>query len=218
MAGNDSAAGGPLAGVRVVEMGQLIAGPFCGQLLGDMGAEVIKIETPGSGDPMREWGRGDRPLWWEVIARNKKSVTVNLRTAAGQSLARSLIAKADIPPGRTQTRARISEVAASPSRLDGRYGCNAAASGSRGAHSGEHLDERCSQQGHRDCPESHSDRHIAKVAFAGADFIPKRFVSRQGPLRNQRPFRFRWATIAAPAARCRAQSDLAGRSLLGLTP
>jgi crotonobetainyl-CoA:carnitine CoA-transferase CaiB-like acyl-CoA transferase len=87
---------GPLAGVLVVEMGQLIAGPFCGQLLGDMGAEVIKIETPGSGDPMREWGRGDQPLWWEVIARNKKSVTLNLRTEAGQALARRLIAKADI--------------------------------------------------------------------------------------------------------------------------
>src|ERR1700761_3865012 len=87
---------GPLAGVRVVEMGQLIAGPFCGQLLGDMGAEVIKIESPGAGDPMREWGRGDTPLWWEVIARNKKSVTIDLRTKAGQSLIRALIAKADV--------------------------------------------------------------------------------------------------------------------------
>lgn len=87
---------GPLAGIRVVEMGQLIAGPFCGQLLGDMGAEVIKIETPGAGDPMRSWGRGDTPLWWEVIARNKKSVTINLRTREGQALARRLIATADI--------------------------------------------------------------------------------------------------------------------------
>ncbi|CAN5390958.1 CoA transferase [soil metagenome] len=87
---------GPLAGIRVVEMGQLIAGPFCGQLLGDMGAEVIKIETPGAGDPMRTWGRGDTPLWWEVIARNKKSVTINLRTPEGQALARRLIATADI--------------------------------------------------------------------------------------------------------------------------
>lgn len=59
---------GPLAGIRVVEMGQLIAGPFCGQLLGDMGAEIIKIEPPATegnkgGDPMRDWGRGDFPLW-----------------------------------------------------------------------------------------------------------------------------------------------------------
>ena len=87
---------GALKGIRVVEMGQLIAGPFCGQLLGDMGAEVIKIEPPGKGDPMRDWGRGDYPLWWEVVARNKKSVSANLRVAEGQALARKLIAAADI--------------------------------------------------------------------------------------------------------------------------
>ena len=61
---------GPLSDLKVVEMGQLIAGPFCGQLLGDMGAEVVKIEPPGAGDPMRVWGQG-APVWWEVIARNK---------------------------------------------------------------------------------------------------------------------------------------------------
>ncbi len=87
---------GPLKGIRVVEMGQLIAGPFCGQLLGDMGAEVIKIEPPGKGDPMRDWGRGDYPLWWEVVSRNKKCVSANLRVAEGQALARKLIATADI--------------------------------------------------------------------------------------------------------------------------
>ena len=87
---------GPLKGIRVVEMGQLIAGPFCGQLLGDMGAEIIKIEPPGKGDPMRDWGRGDYPLWWEVVSRNKKSVSANLRVAEGQALARKLIATADI--------------------------------------------------------------------------------------------------------------------------
>lgn len=87
---------GPLQGIRVVEMGQLIAGPFCGQLLGDMGAEIIKIEPPGAGDPMRVWGRGDFPLWWEVVARNKKAVSANLRVPEGQELARSLIATADI--------------------------------------------------------------------------------------------------------------------------
>jgi crotonobetainyl-CoA:carnitine CoA-transferase CaiB-like acyl-CoA transferase len=87
---------GALKGIRVVEMGQLIAGPFCGQLLGDMGADVIKIEPPGNGDPMRDWGRGDYPLWWEVVARNKKSVSANLRVAEGQELARRLIATADI--------------------------------------------------------------------------------------------------------------------------
>ncbi len=76
-------------------MGQLIAGPFCGQLMGDMGARVIKLEPPGAGDPMRQWGRG-QPVWWEVIARNKQSASLNLRAPEGQALARRLIATADI--------------------------------------------------------------------------------------------------------------------------
>ena len=76
-------------------MGQLIAGPFCGQLMGDMGAQVIKLEPPGAGDPMRQWGRG-QPVWWEVIARNKQSASLNLRSPEGQALARRLIATADI--------------------------------------------------------------------------------------------------------------------------
>jgi len=90
---------GPLADLRVVEMGVLLAGPFCGQLLADFGAEVIKIEQPGSGDPMREWGREKshgKSLWWPVVARNKKSVTLNLREAEGQELARALIARSDV--------------------------------------------------------------------------------------------------------------------------
>ncbi len=87
---------GVLQGLRVIEMGQLIAGPFCGQLLGDMGADVIKVEPPGAGDPMREWGQGTDKVSWEVIARNKRSVSANLRVAEGQSLVRKLIATADI--------------------------------------------------------------------------------------------------------------------------
>jgi crotonobetainyl-CoA:carnitine CoA-transferase CaiB-like acyl-CoA transferase len=87
---------GALKGLRVVEMGQLLAGPFCGQLLGDMGADVIKVEPPGAGDPMRVWGQGDEKVQWEVIARNKRSVSANLRVAAGQALVRKLIATADI--------------------------------------------------------------------------------------------------------------------------
>ncbi len=90
---------GGLAGLRVVEMGVLLAGPFCGQLLADHGAEVIKIEQPGTGDPMREWGR-EKPhgksLWWPVVARGKKSVTLDLRTPEGQALARQLIDEADV--------------------------------------------------------------------------------------------------------------------------
>lgn len=82
--------------IRVIEMGQLLAGPFCGQLLGDMGADVIKIEPPGKGDPMRDWGQGEEKVQWEVIARNKRSVTCNLRVREGQELARKLIATADV--------------------------------------------------------------------------------------------------------------------------
>lgn len=92
-------AAGPLAGVRVVEMGQLIAGPFCGQLLGDMGADVIKIEEPGSGDPLRQWGRAHprgESLWWAVLGRNKRSVALDLRSSEGQGIARELIAGCDV--------------------------------------------------------------------------------------------------------------------------
>lgn len=88
-----------LSDLRVVEMGQLLAGPFCGQLLADFGADVIKLEPPGQGDPMREWGRekaDGRSLWWPVVARGKRSVTINLREKDGQDLARRLIATADV--------------------------------------------------------------------------------------------------------------------------
>ncbi len=89
----------PLDDLRVVELGQLLAGPFCGQLLGDFGAEVIKVEDPRTGDPMRQWGR-EKPygksLWWPVVARNKLSVTADLRTERGQALVRRLVAEADV--------------------------------------------------------------------------------------------------------------------------
>ncbi len=85
---------GALQGLRVLEVGQLLAGPFCGQLMADHGAEVIKGEPPGKGDPMRQWGRG-APLWWPVIGRNKKSITLNLRTEQGQSIFKELAAQAD---------------------------------------------------------------------------------------------------------------------------
>lgn len=87
---------GPLTHLRVIELGQLIAGPFCGQLLADMGADVIKVEPPGKGDPMRDWGRGDYPLWWTVCARNKRCVTANLRTEDGQDIVKRLVKEADI--------------------------------------------------------------------------------------------------------------------------
>ena len=90
---------GPLAGVRVIEMGQLLAGPFTSSRLADFGAEVIKVETPGKGDPMREWGHHrfkGRPVWWPILARNKKSVTANLRDERGQDLIRQLVKEADL--------------------------------------------------------------------------------------------------------------------------
>ncbi len=87
---------GPLTDLRLIELGQLIAGPFCGQLMADMGADVIKVEPPNQGDPMRVWGRGEFPLWWTVCARNKRCVTANLRESEGQELVRRLIATADM--------------------------------------------------------------------------------------------------------------------------
>ncbi len=86
---------GALEGVRVLELGQLIAGPFCGQLLADLGAEVIKIELPGRGDPMRDWGKGE-PLWWPIVARNKKCITLDVRAEQGKTIFRELVGKADI--------------------------------------------------------------------------------------------------------------------------
>ena len=90
---------GALSDLRVIEMGQLLAGPFCGQLLGDFGAEVIKVEPPEIGDPMRQWGR-EKPhgksLWWPVVARNKKSITVNLRVEEGQKIIKELVKDSDI--------------------------------------------------------------------------------------------------------------------------
>lgn len=87
-----------LEGVRVIEMGQLIAGPFAGKTLGDFGADVIKIEAPGAGDPLRNWRltRDGTSVWWQVQSRNKRSVALDLRSAEGQDIARTLIAEADV--------------------------------------------------------------------------------------------------------------------------
>ena len=90
---------GALTDIRVIEVGTLLAGPFCGQLLADHGAEVIKVEPPGTGDPMRAWGQekaDGKSLWWPVVGRGKKSVTINLREQAGQDLVRRLAAGADV--------------------------------------------------------------------------------------------------------------------------
>jgi crotonobetainyl-CoA:carnitine CoA-transferase CaiB-like acyl-CoA transferase len=97
--GTVPAGDGPLAGVRVLELGTLLAGPFVGRLLGDFGAEVVKAEPPGQGDPLREWGPHrykDRSLWWPVQSRNKKLITLNLRDPRGQDLCRRLAAESDV--------------------------------------------------------------------------------------------------------------------------
>ncbi|MFT3802047.1 MAG: CaiB/BaiF CoA-transferase family protein [Burkholderiaceae bacterium] len=92
------ATGGPLDGVRVLELGQLIAGPFCAKTLGDLGADVIKIEPPGTGDPLRKWRmlHEGTSVWWEVQSRNKRSLALDLRDPDGQALVRRLAARADI--------------------------------------------------------------------------------------------------------------------------
>ncbi len=88
----------PLQGVKVIELGTLIAGPFCARLLGEFGAEVIKVEPPGIGDPLRKWRTlyQGTSLWWRVQARNKKSVTLDLKRPEAQEIVRKLVAGADI--------------------------------------------------------------------------------------------------------------------------
>lgn len=89
---------GPLAGLKVLELGQLIAGPFAGKTLADFGAEVIKVEPPGTGDPLRQWRllHQGESVWWQVQSRNKKSVTLDLRQEADRAIARQLAGEADV--------------------------------------------------------------------------------------------------------------------------
>ena len=94
----DAPATGPLAGVRVVELGMMIAGPFAGRILADLGAEVIKVEAPGKGDPLRDWKHlhHGTSLWWRVQSRNKRVVTADLRRPEGQALVRRLVEQSDV--------------------------------------------------------------------------------------------------------------------------
>ena len=95
---SDAPATGPLDGVRILELGSFIAGPFAGQLLGDYGADVVKVEAPGDGDPMRRWGvtlDGDS-LWWPAIARNKRSIVLDLRDERARAIVRDLVAHCDV--------------------------------------------------------------------------------------------------------------------------
>jgi len=91
-------AGGPLAGIKVLELGTLIAGPFCARMLAEFGADVIKVEAPDGGDPLRQWRvlKDGTSLWWSVQARNKQSITLNMKDARGRAVARQLALEADI--------------------------------------------------------------------------------------------------------------------------
>jgi formyl-CoA transferase len=95
---NTAASHGPLQGLKVIEMGQLIAGPFAAKTLSDFGAEVVKIEPPGAGDPLRQWRlvKDGTSVWWQVQSRNKRSVALDLRKPEGQDIVRRLVAEADV--------------------------------------------------------------------------------------------------------------------------
>ena len=95
---NQSAPQGPLAGIKVLELGTLIAGPFCSRMLAEFGAEVIKVESPDGGDPIRQWRvlKDGNSLWWSVQSRNKKSITLNMKDPRAQEIARQLALDADI--------------------------------------------------------------------------------------------------------------------------
>ena len=98
MPASSAASPGPLAGLKVLELGQLIAGPFAAKTLADFGAEVIKIEAPGSGDPLRQWRllHNGTSVWWQVQSRNKKSVALDLRQPEARDIVRRLIAECDV--------------------------------------------------------------------------------------------------------------------------
>ena len=87
-----------MAGIKVLEFGSLIAGPFCSRVLAEFGAQVIKIEAPGDGDPLRRWRKmvGDTSLWWLVQARNKQSITINLKHPEGLAIVKRLLVETDI--------------------------------------------------------------------------------------------------------------------------
>ena len=89
---------GPLAGLKVLELGQLIAGPFAAKTLGDFGADVVKIETPGAGDPLRKWRllKDGTSVWWQVQSRNKRSLALDLKAPAAQDIVRRLAAESDV--------------------------------------------------------------------------------------------------------------------------
>ena len=93
-----ASATGPLSGIRVLELGQLIAAPFATKIMAEFGAEVIKVETPGDGDPLRKWRKMHEgtSLWWYLQSRNKKSIAINLKTPEGLEIVKDLARSADV--------------------------------------------------------------------------------------------------------------------------
>src|SRR5204863_6617197 len=85
-----------LDGVRVLDLSRMVAGGVCGMLLADFGADVVKVEQPGSGDPLRHWTTGGQPLWWQVYGRNKRYITLNLKTPDGVALLLQMLPRFDV--------------------------------------------------------------------------------------------------------------------------
>jgi crotonobetainyl-CoA:carnitine CoA-transferase CaiB-like acyl-CoA transferase len=96
MSSQDAPPVGPLHGIRVLDLSRMIAGGVAGMLLADFGADVVKVEEPGRGDPLRQWTTEGEPFWWHVYARNKRFVTLNLKNAEGRELLRDLVSRSDV--------------------------------------------------------------------------------------------------------------------------
>jgi crotonobetainyl-CoA:carnitine CoA-transferase CaiB-like acyl-CoA transferase len=96
MSGHAPATAGPLKGIRVLDLSRMIAGGVAGMQLADFGADVVKVEEPRRGDPLRQWTTEGEPFWWHVYARNKRFITLNLKTAEGQQLLQKLLPHFDV--------------------------------------------------------------------------------------------------------------------------
>ncbi len=92
----ESEGGKPLTGLRVLDLSRMVAGGLAGMLLADFGADVVKVEQPGSGDPLRQWTTGGEPYWWKVYARNKRLITLNLKAPEGRELLQQLVPRFDV--------------------------------------------------------------------------------------------------------------------------
>ena len=184
---------GALQGVRVLELGQLLAGPYCAQLLADHGADVVKLEDPQHGDVMRQWGQKfeGRSLWWPIVARNKRCVTADLRTPEGRSIARSLAADVDIVienfrPGTMERWGLDHETLAAEHpelimvRISG-YGQTGPLRPPRGVRLGRRGDGRAAAPGGRARPAPRPLRHLPGRLADGDVRRPRRALGARAP-------------------------------------